>query len=275
MAAEIVPLVTSMLTQMLDKAGQAASTPVIGIHHEHTSTSRKSHEVSKTEYDFSLRAWEIVLGLGIFSVWEFSQSVAGLFKGVDPLWFISPVDAFITQTIEADLSNGTKAKPTPQNMSLMQYLEAKIILSMEHADMNIEDIIASLFPNGLPFNLGNQNTSTSSQSQPQSNLLSTFIQGLSGAVSSGVVSGVIKTETGLGQGSGSGIPTTQGIAKVIENSSATAKKDVENVVNTIEKNPVVETISKDVSGAVKTAENSSATAKKKIGGIVSWIRSKL
>ena len=264
MAAEIVPLVTSMLPQMLDKAGQAASTPVIGIHHEHTSTSRKSHEVSKTEYDFSLRAWEIVLGLGIFSVWEFSQSVAGLFKGVDPLWFISPVDAFITQTIEADLSNGAKAKPTPQNMSLMQYLEAKIILSMEHADMNIEDICASLFPNGLPFNQGNHNTSTSSQSQGTP--LNAFIAGLSSVVSSGVVSGVIKTETGLGQGSGSGIPTTQGIAKVVENSTATAKKDVGNVVKTIENSTA--TAKKDVVGAVSTVE-------KKATGILGWIRSKL
>ena len=246
MAAEIVPLVTSMLPQMLDKAGKAASTPVIGIHHEHTSTSRKSHEVSKTEYDFSLRAWEIMLGLGVFSVWEFSQSVAGLFKGVDPLWFVSPIDAFILQTIESDMSGGSKPKPSPQNMSLMQYLEAKIILSMEHADMNIEDIFASLFPNGLPFNLGNQNTSTSSQSQ--SNPLNTLLQGLTGGVSSGVVSGVIKTETGLGQGSGSGIPTTQGIAKVVENSTATAKKDVVGAVSTVEK---------------------------KATGILGWIRSKL
>ena len=246
MAAEIVPLVTSMLPQMMDKVGKAASTPVIGIHHEHTSTSRKSHEVSKTEYDFSLRAWELVLGLGVFSVWEFSQSVAGLFKGVDPLWFVSPIDAFILQTLESDMSGGSKPKPSPQNMSLMQYLEAKIILSMEQTDMHIEDIFASIFPNGLPFS--SSSTSSSTSSGVSSPTLQNLFQNVGLGITQGVTQGVIKTETGLGQGSGSGIPTTQGLAKVVENSTATAKKDVVGVVNTVEK---------------------------KATGILGWIRSKL
>ncbi|MEM3829121.1 MAG: hypothetical protein QXP36_07910 [Conexivisphaerales archaeon] len=266
MAAEtgdVIPLIMPYITDLIQKAEDIANTPVIGIHHSHSSTSRRGRENSKTDYDFQLRAWEIgVLFMG-FVIYEAVMSVESFIQGLNPFAWATDLSTYVDMAIEADM-NGTP-KPSPSNLTLVQYLEAKIMLALEKSDMTIEDIIHYLFPNGL-FPLEEQNIPPSGGSTTTTSTTTTAPDQIYVDISTQLA----KMKNDLLQNILREIRQNQQIEKDIVKGAENIGKDIESGLSTVEKD--IKNVGQDIA---KDVESGAETVEKKVGGFWSWLRSHL
>nr|CRY95887.1 hypothetical protein [uncultured prokaryote] len=108
------------------KIEAALEQQLIGFSHSYQRTSRDGKRIDFYTTSFSIKAWEIFAGLFTFGLWELGNSISKTLAGLDPLNIPAEVGEYVAQLVD-ELEGKTPPAPPPANLSMMGFLEAKVI----------------------------------------------------------------------------------------------------------------------------------------------------